>query len=296
MPDDQTPPPATDRGEARAIYRDDEEFNSSLDKAAESIRKAAGPNVLGNAIWCGLVGLQVFLYATDKLLGWDLRTQLVPGVDLVKPLWIVIIGLIVWDHVWRRQQHARIIGKRLCFQCGASQADTPVDEHGDGTCPGCGRAFNLGEYRRPAENRGAGFSGYLDPEHFDKALYKAAERIRSARGFGLESNLLGWAWIALGVCFGASVLLGWDVLDWVPTDLHVYGVWFVGLLVWSGFYSWRLQRMRPSIVAKHLCFDCGFSLVGTPTDEQGIGRCSECGALFVLAQYVRPEEELEEEQ
>ena len=54
-------------------------------------------------------------------------------------------------------------------------------------CPECEREFNLGEYRRPEENRGHEFQGYVDRAHFDKAMYAAAEQtaVEGRQGIGI---------------------------------------------------------------------------------------------------------------
>ena len=271
----------------RVFYRDAGEFNQRLDRAADSIHKAEGPDVVGGVIWGGLVAFQAFLYVADWIFDWEVREKIIPGVDLTKPLWVLIIGLALFHHAWRHSQHARILKNRLCLQCGTKLLDLEPDEGGGGACPRCGREFNVGEYRRPDENRGRGFKGYIDADHFDKAMYAAAEHLKKARLFGFEGELIGWCWLALGVSFGCKLLLDWDLFAWLPWPMP-YGLWLVALSVWSGIYAWRLQRMRPAIVNHRLCLNCGYSLLHAPTDEQAIGRCPECGCDFATAQYERP--------
>ena len=203
-------------GMSRIFYRDADEFNKTLDKASESIRTAAGPEIVGNVIWWGLVVFQAFLYGCDWIFDWEVRRQIIPAIDVVKPLWVVIIGLIIYHHAWTRDRHARILRNRLCFKCGTKLLDAEVDDDGSGRCLTCGRDFNLGEYRRPDENRGSGFQGYIDRDHFDKAMYAAAEQIKKSRSFGFEGDLLGWCWLGLGVSAVCKWLLGWDVFEWLP--------------------------------------------------------------------------------
>ncbi|MCP3905239.1 MAG: hypothetical protein GY715_16560 [Planctomycetes bacterium] len=299
-------PPTTDRHEAdtrdgapgrageRLFYRDDDEFNTALDKATETIIKAEGPPVFRNVAWLALIGVQAFLYLSDWVLHWDVREGLVPGVDLVKPMWILIGIAAVIDHAWTRNRHGRIIRNRLCFTCAKSLLDVPLDAAGGGRCPACDRPYNVGEYRRPRENRGREFQGYIDGDHFDRTMYAAAERIHRARGGGLQADLLTWAWVALGVCFGLSLLAGWDPLDWIPGPQPNYAVASGILGVWSLVHWLRTRRFRPRVIERRLCLDCGYSLLHTPCDENEIGRCPECGELFSVAQYQRPPDEPEE--
>jgi uncharacterized Zn finger protein (UPF0148 family) len=280
----------------RVVYRDADEFNKAMDAAAESIANAKGPDVLGHVVWWGIIALQAGLYIAYWAFGWDVRRTLIPGVDLVKPLWIVIVSLVVWYHVWTRGQHGRILRNRLCLKCGTSLLDVELDDEDGGVCPTCERRFNLGAYQRPSENRGRDFRGYVDATHFDKTLYATAEHIKKARRLGFESDLMRWLWLGLGVCFGGQVLLRWDPFDWIPGGLPITGIWFVALLVWGAWYAARVRRIGPSIVEHRLCMGCGYCLLHTPTDEDGTGRCPECGSVFVLAQYERPLEEEEDEE
>ncbi len=165
---------------APSVYRDEDEFNTALDAAAESINPSAGNTTRGQVIFWSLVAVQVFLYASGWILGWDVRRGLVPGVDLTRPVWLVIVLVLVFHHVWTRQQHGRILRGRLCFGCGRPLFEVPVDEQERGACPQCGREFDLGQYRRPVENRGRRFRGYVDADHFDKTMYAAAEHLKKA--------------------------------------------------------------------------------------------------------------------
>lgn len=272
----------------RVFYRDAAEFNKAMDAAAQSIRTTAGPDILGNVIWWGLIAILIFLYLADGVFGWELRTDLIPGVDLVKPLWLVVVAMIVLHFAWKRSRQPRILRKRLCLRCGTSLVNKPVDDDGGGVCPQCEREFNLGEYQRPNENRGRDFHGYIDASHFDKAIYSAAEQIRKMRGLGFESDLMGWCWLGLGVYFGGAVLFDWDFFDWIPWDAPVNLIWFITLLLWGGWYARRVRKLQPKIIDQRLCMNCGFCLLGAPIDDADLGRCSECGCVFTTAQYQRP--------
>ena len=210
-------------------------------------------------------------------------------------LWLVVGAMIVGHFAWTRSRQSRILRHRLCLKCGASLVDKPVDDDGSGVCLQCGRGFNLGEYQRPDENRGRNFRGYIDATHFDKAVFSAAEQIRKTRSLGFESDVMGCCWLALAVSFGGRVLFDWDLFDWIPGGVPVHGLWFVTLLVWGSWYTMRVRKLQPAIIDQRLCMNCGFCLLGAPTDDAGLGRCAECGCVFATAQYERPPERKEEQ-
>ncbi|MBT8485215.1 MAG: hypothetical protein KJO43_06515 [Phycisphaerae bacterium] len=273
----------------RLYYRNDDEFNTAFDAAVASIRTRGRHRGGVLLLWWLFIVVQIFFYVCDWAFDWELYA-VVPGVDLRRVFWLVIVGGAIFHHVRTRTHHERILKDRLCLQCGVKLAAVETDEAGDGVCPGCMRAFNTGEYRRPAENRGSDFQGYLDADHFDKAVNAAAERIKERRGMGFEASLMGWLWIALGVVFGLDVLLDWEIFEFLPGDQPWITFWFGGMLIWGGVYSYRVKKIEPEIVPKRLCFDCGYSLLGTPVDANDVGRCPECGVPFALGQYVRPPE------
>jgi len=278
----------------RVFYRDAAEFNKAMSDAAESIRTTGGPDIAGNVIWWGLIAILAFLYLADWVFGWDLRHNLIPGIDLVKPVWMVVVVMMIWYFAWTRSQQPQILRNRLCLKCGTALIDKPVDEDGSGVCSKCGRGYNLGEYQRPDENRGRNFHGYIDAAHFDKAIFSAAEQIKKTRRLGFESDMMGCCWIALAVSFGISVLFDWELFDWIPGDIPVHLIWFVTLLLWGWWYTARVRKLKPAIVDQRLCMNCGYCLLGTPIDEMNMGRCPECGCVFASAQYDRPPEDRSE--
>lgn len=271
----------------RVYYRDLDSYNKALDLAWESIESRGVSATVRTVIWMGLLATLAGIYCSDWFLDWPLRFGL--GFDLAKPVWLMLIAFAVVEHVRTRRRHARIRAHRLCMECGVELLAIELDDDGGGVCPSCGRAFNVGEYRRPDENRGRGFHGYIDQDHFEKAMYAAAEHLRDSRGLGVESDLLGWGWLALVVCFGLKVVLDWDLFDWVPGGIPVYLVVFVGLLVLSSIHAARVRRLQPDIEQRRLCVECGFCLLQTPVDAAGIGRCPECGSEFCVAQYSAPD-------
>lgn len=112
--------PDTAPSAERVAYRDAGEFNKAMDRAADAIRAAEGPDIAGTVIWAALVGFQAFLYVTDWVFDWEVREKIIPGVDLAKPLWVLIVGMILFHHAWARYQHGRIL--RTACVCGAAQS------------------------------------------------------------------------------------------------------------------------------------------------------------------------------
>lgn len=271
----------------RVFYRSEEEFKTAFDKAVEAIDAKRRVGRIDAAIWFGLWGVLALLYLSPWVFGWRLHA-LVPGVDLRSVTWILLIGYFVLYHIRARHKHTFILRGRQCLACGEKLLKVDTDDAGDGTCPACGRAFNLGEYRRPSERRGAHFQGYLDADHFDKAMHEAGERVMKRRGLGVERDLIGAAWIALGIAFGCDLLLDLNVFAFLPGADVWFWAWLAAMSIWSGAYTARVKRIVPSLVPERRCLECGYSLLGTPTDGDGLGRCPECASAFALAEYERP--------
>jgi predicted Zn-ribbon and HTH transcriptional regulator len=273
----------------RVYYRNEEEFKAAFDKAVEAIDNTRRVGRIDAVIWFGLWGVLVVLYL-GWIFGWRLHA-VVPGVDLRSVTWILLIGYFVLYHIRARHKHTFILRARQCLACGEKLLKVETNDAGDGTCPACGREFNLGEYRRPAERRGAQFQGYLDADHFDKAMHEAGERVMKRRGLGVERDVMGGMWIALGIAFGFDVLLDVNIFASVPGE----NIWLWGclaaMLVWSGIYTSRVKGIVPSLVPERRCLECGYSLLGTPVGNDGVGRCPECASTFTAAEYERPAED-----
>ncbi len=79
----------------QVFYRTEDELNEALDKAADEIRRAKGPDVIGNVAFWGLIAALVFLLGADWVFGWNLRHELVPGIDLAKPVVAAVHGYCI---------------------------------------------------------------------------------------------------------------------------------------------------------------------------------------------------------
>lgn len=65
------------------------------------------------------------------------------------------------------------------------------------------------------------------------------------------------------------------------------------LLVASGIVAaiWGFRgraRFRKRLIDQRLCLECGYSLIGQLIDDEGRGRCPECGKDFEVVRYLRP--------
>ncbi|MCL4196953.1 MAG: hypothetical protein KJZ69_05625 [Phycisphaerales bacterium] len=47
-------------------------------------------------------------------------------------------------------------------------------------------------------------------------------------------------------------------------------------------------RFRRRLIDQRLCLECGYSLIGQLIDDEGRGRCPECGTTFEIVRYLRP--------
>lgn len=117
---------------------------------------------------------------------------------------------------------------------------------------------------------------YINRTHFDCALHKVMRRIH-------PSLVLPLFWIASLTPPAAFAVF-------VASRRSLLGPALVlGVLV--PVFMWLLTRkalLARRIVARRLCFRCGYSLVQSPVSEQGTGTCPECGNTFLLAHYRRP--------
>lgn len=68
----------------------------------------------------------------------------------------------------------------------------------------------------------------------------------------------------------------------------IFGIVGVGLGFTTRWGFAGLRRFRLRLIEERLCFDCGYALIGAPTDDLGRGRCPECGKAFRVATYLRP--------
>ena len=74
------------------FYRDEAHFHEVLDEASRRIQTR---NVVGFlVIWAPLFALtfQVLCLVGSLVFGWDPRQTLLPGIDLVGPLWWIVVG------------------------------------------------------------------------------------------------------------------------------------------------------------------------------------------------------------
>ncbi|UCD75529.1 MAG: hypothetical protein JSV91_01160 [Phycisphaerales bacterium] len=136
---------------------------------------------------------------------------------------------------------------------------------------------------------------YRHRREFDQVMTDAAARL-------IESRLLFGRWTGTLLWLVCMILLGLGALFFFASPRAfgspsgrvdpAFGLRWIGWLVPSVYACWlstRSRRLGRKVAARRLCLNCGYSLLGAPTDEDGWGTCSECSARFNAAYYRRPE-------
>lgn len=138
-------------------------------------------------------------------------------------------------------------------------------------------------------------SPYRYQRQFEAEFDDASHRMIRQHGTPTERFALWFAGVVggfLGLAFQATYfglqLVGVSLLQSAVLTGIMVGV--IGVLLALALW-WGLRgrtRFRKRLIEQRLCFDCGYALIGAPTDEQGRGRCPECGKAFRVAAYLRP--------
>lgn len=120
---------------------------------------------------------------------------------------------------------------------------------------------------------------YLDTKHFKLFMQVASKHLLIEKGRGVDRI----PHIALVIMVAFFCLLFFmifsNINEWFYIPIYaVANVFFI-------WYLFRTRRYIKIIIRNRMCFVCGYSLRKTPTDENGSGRCSECGASFHLGYY-----------
>jgi len=119
---------------------------------------------------------------------------------------------------------------------------------------------------------------YLDTKHFKIFMQGVAIHLLPKHGrliYRIPYNILIFAMTSC-LLLAISFL---NISNWV-----VY-LMFLAMIVFIIWYLFRIKRYVKIIIRQRMCFACGYSLRKTPTEENGCGRCSECGASFHLGYY-----------
>jgi hypothetical protein len=125
---------------------------------------------------------------------------------------------------------------------------------------------------------------YRDRGHFDKVMYRAAQRLINQHGAPIDRCAI---WIIAPLVAVLMIILFAVPAPSALSQLTRIGAQ-VGLLAFGLWHATRARRFVAAIVKHVMCLECGYALLSSPTDEHGQGTCPECGTSFCLAQYHRP--------
>ncbi len=138
-------------------------------------------------------------------------------------------------------------------------------------------------------------SPYRYQRQFEATFDDASHRMMRRHGTPSERFALWFAGVVgafLGLAFQGSLhglqLMGVSAIQSLIMTGIMTGI-FVALLASAIWWGLRGRaRFRDRLIEQRLCFDCGYALIGAPTDDLGRGRCPECGKAFRVATYLRP--------
>lgn len=282
-PSPQSPP--------RIFYRNANEFDQAMSKAAERLRENRKQDWLYKSIgifWIVTVVIGVLALILNMADRWPFD-QWIDGGEFFKICVLAFILACILHEVVVKAAAPEVIARRLCLKCNTPLRQVEVDDDGDGVCPECERDFNIAEYQHPDERTGSEFAGYLDEKHYRESLRNAAVRIHSLTFMPIERRFLDIVfWVILAGLLG-DVWLDWYEIDW-PNDIPIAAsVGFPTWGLWCAWYWWRVQRIEGWIVHERLCLGCGYSLKGTPFDEESqTARCPECARIVHALEYEPP--------
>lgn len=179
-----------------------------------------------------------------------------------------IAGVLAMVDARMRTHRDSIFARRPCFRCGGSCESAAANEGGVGRCPTCKEKFHLGQWLMRSE----------------------LPRFAAVR-LGLRA---GWLAIVLGL--GAAALyiillaMHFHLPDVIAAFVRARGMpddmrLTIDIAVLAVILGVAVRRYRKGVAvavdsqAKR-CRVCGHDVHATPTDR-GIGRCGECGTVFV---------------
>jgi len=120
---------------------------------------------------------------------------------------------------------------------------------------------------------------YLDTKHFNMFMQTVSKHLLIEKGRGID-RIPHIVLIVMVALFCLMVLwLSIDFSHWYIIAMQVV------MCVFFTWYFFRIKRFVKIIIRHRMCFACGYSLRKTPTEENGCGRCSECGVTFHLGYY-----------
>jgi len=120
---------------------------------------------------------------------------------------------------------------------------------------------------------------YRDTKHFKIVMQAVSNHLLIEKGRGID-RIPHIVLILLVTMF--CLMIFWFFINFNYLYIIAMQVVMCVFFIW---YLFRIKRYIKIIIRQRLCFACGYSLRKTPTEENGSGRCSECGASFHLGYY-----------
>jgi ribosomal protein L37AE/L43A len=174
---------------------------------------------------------------------------------------------LLLDGLWRRERE-RVAERLRCLFCGESCADAEFGHHGIGECPACARPFHIGQWQLRANlSRTTFLRLTVGPAVLGLALCVLVA-------------LMYVAGVALYMRFPQELQV-FRRFDRLPTDLRlVLDMAVLGCIAAVAVYRFRLNLARVIDRQSERCRRCRHDVHAT-ADENGLGRCPECGTVFI---------------
>jgi hypothetical protein len=222
--------------------------------------------MLGTSAACAAPLFIMMLRAMDGRSTTQLPVYEVAGA------WLVITPLLLLPGL--RRVTSRVRGQQPCLACGEPDAPHASDADGHGTCRRCGGHNAAGQWRPlPAPSLRMMWRGAKRPFIYAfsaiAGVFILVLLLPSIHAYALEH----WGSGSLLNILMRSVGRGAHRFASV-VDITLYCVLLAASI---RLYRSGLARSYDQAIR---CRACGFDLRGSATDEQGRGRCSECGQEF----------------
>lgn len=174
---------------------------------------------------------------------------------------------LLLDALWRRERE-RFAEQCRCLFCGEACSQAEIYSSGVGACQTCSMPLHVGQWQQRA--------------HLSRAML-----IRLSIGpatLAIALSVLGALVYVAGVMlymrFPQELQL-FRRFDRLPMDLRlVFDMAVLGCIAAVAVYRFRCNLARVIDQQAERCLRCGHDVHAT-ADEQGVGRCPECGTRFI---------------
>ena len=115
---------------------------------------------------------------------------------------------------------------------------------------------------------------FINIKHYKQFMLTVRSHLITSHG-SLLNRIPQWG---VGILIALAYVVPFQI-NLIYNDMIFLGLMLLYpfILLW---YITRYSRFIDKINRDHMCFECGYSLLHSPVDENGYGTCSECGKIF----------------